>query len=482
MKIYFHIGQAKTGTSAIQSFLNYNREILAKQYHILYPNFSTSDLARNSLLHNHANFFQKLHELDNQNKYAEFSRCLEYSIQNGINRIVFSAEMFEFEWLPILINEASIICKFNYTIILYLRRQDYYVEAAWKQWGHTIQNINTIQDYAKKVHLNWYNTIQLWLQHIPPEKFIIRPYEKSEIGKNITIDFMGLLGVASLIDFTNPPDNNLNKNHGLSKDVIEILKLCKSLDVDIHSNAILDFVSNSLSNSYKKPAMTNYNFLSPVERLKIIEQYAESNNKIASIFWGENAVLFKDTLPDTNEPWEPYRGLTLEKTIPIFMEILLNMQKQIQQIKNSNSIKEDDIYKNFFLESNCTFTEIKLENLLKKIKFNKQIADINISDSGISFMSTGTDPYLILPKSMIVRNMKAIKIEISVPENTTIQLFHKTGVFKPYIELYSIRKQLRAGRNTSILLLPAQGFKGKLRIDPGCHAGKYIIHKFEIGY
>jgi hypothetical protein len=466
MKIYFHIGQAKTGSSAIQSFLNYNRELLAKQYHILYPSFFTNNLAENSILHNHANFFHKLHESDAQDKYADFADCLQYSVQHGINRIVFSAEMFEFEWLPILIKEVSAVYKFDYTIILYLRRQDYYLEAAWKQWGHNIHNINTIQDYSKRVHLDFYSTIQLWLQHIPPEKFIIRPYEKSVIGENIVMDFMRLLGVDSLIDFTDPPDNNLNKNHGLSNDVIEILRQCKSPEADIHNNVLLDFVSNALSNRYKKTPMISYNLLSPGERIKIIEQYVESNNKIASIFWGENAVLFKDPLPDPNESWEPYSGLTLENTIPIFMEILFKLNDDISQVEQSSQI-------------NKSIFRFAGKDLFQNSKFNKQIVNKNLINDEIHFESRNDDPIIILPKINIPSNYVTLKIEISVPENTTIQLFYRTTLFCRFSEEKSIKMKSSVGRSIVVFKIYERNIYKRLRLDPGCHAGKYIIHKIE---
>ncbi len=49
MKIYFHVGQAKTGSGAIQSFLNINREILATRYKILYPNINSTDIGKGIL-------------------------------------------------------------------------------------------------------------------------------------------------------------------------------------------------------------------------------------------------------------------------------------------------------------------------------------------------------------------------------------------------------------------------------------------------
>ncbi len=526
MKIYFHIGQAKTGSSAIQSFLHYNREILAKQHYLLYPNFSTNDFAGKSLLHNHGHFFHKINQSDGENKYKDIENCLRYSSKNRINRIVFSAEMFEFEWLPVLINEASIICKFDYTIILYLRRQDYYLEAAWKQWGHKMQDVKAIHDYSKKVHLNWYSTIQLWLKHISPEKFILRPYEKSVIGENIIIDFMSLLGVDSRVDLTDPPDNNHNKNHGFSNDIIEILRLCnKSYDGNIHNHSVLDFLYNSLSNHYKKSPMTSYNLLSPNERLKIIEQYSILNNKLASIFWGENAVLFNDPLPDPDEAWTPTGSLSVEKIIPIFMELILHQHGQIQTIKentqmgfahlreslrnlreSNKNLRENNmnLTKNMKLLinmqqlknakgnyetltwgnkkfENITFSGLDLAYVFHRIKIRNQISSWAFAEAGLEFVSEGNDPYFFLHKSLLVKRLKAIRLEITAPGPAILQVFYKTRILQSFNEANSIHKPLKEGRNILNLLISVNGVSGSLRIDPGNFPGKFIIHKIQIG-
>ncbi len=56
--IYFHIGQPKTGTSAIQAVFNYNRENLSKDYKLLYPNFEDSNFDK-GIYHNHGDFLYK---------------------------------------------------------------------------------------------------------------------------------------------------------------------------------------------------------------------------------------------------------------------------------------------------------------------------------------------------------------------------------------------------------------------------------------
>jgi hypothetical protein len=46
LNLHIHIGQWKTGSSAIHAFLNHNREILSNDYALLYPNLSGFDLGK----------------------------------------------------------------------------------------------------------------------------------------------------------------------------------------------------------------------------------------------------------------------------------------------------------------------------------------------------------------------------------------------------------------------------------------------------
>ena len=91
IKLYIHIGQPKTGTSAIQGFLNHNQEQLILQHGILYPNFNNEDVSK-GLHHNHSGFFLRA-KLNNDfaSCINTFNQTIKYCYSNTINKIIYQS-------------------------------------------------------------------------------------------------------------------------------------------------------------------------------------------------------------------------------------------------------------------------------------------------------------------------------------------------------------------------------------------------------
>ncbi len=334
IKLFIHIGQPKTGTSAIQGFLNYNREILSRIHKILYPNFDNNEFDK-GLMHNHAIFFSEANRIkDFYGSIHRFNECIHYCRKSNISKIVISNEGWSWQFWPGLLKRMIDTTGVDYNIIVYLRRQDKFLESAWKQWGHKIPDCGNIQAYIKKIELDWYKILKMWTEYFDQDKFIIRTYEKSQIGDDIVKDFASIIGIEKLAGFNTPPDTTLNTNAGFNWEVVELMKLSRGLLTDQNDNKLHSFMNRMLSESYKKRPMEEYSFLSPREKLDIIRQYEQSNNLIAKEFLNQKeGNLFNDPLPDPDQKWIPHPEFKIENLIPIMMEIMINQQDQIQELK-----------------------------------------------------------------------------------------------------------------------------------------------------
>jgi len=102
---------------------------------------------------------------------------------------------------------------------------------------------------------------------------------------------------------------------------------------------------------------------------------------------------------------------------------------------------------------------------------------------GIKFTSTGNDPHFVLPKLKILSGEIILKIDLTAPIATKLQLFYKTKLLQSFNELRFVIKSISSGRSTISIKIPTNKIKGRLRLDPGSHPGSYILHKIElVGY
>lgn len=92
LKLYIHIGQAKTGSTAIQSFLNHNQKSLIENYNILYPNMMGGSLDQGSKL-NHGRFFEDTFKSQNDKLLLQtIFACKDYCFANNIMNVILSCE------------------------------------------------------------------------------------------------------------------------------------------------------------------------------------------------------------------------------------------------------------------------------------------------------------------------------------------------------------------------------------------------------
>jgi len=322
--LYLHIGQNKTGTSAIQTFLDLNRQFLFLELGYLYPNFEVEDLISGNCI-NHTVWNQKVSK-DDKKLISDFERIMDFSHRFNINKVVISNEGYFLNNEVIEISKKLIENKFPMKIkpICYLRRIDHWVESAWKQWG--IKQYDSFDKFINQPeHFQLFERackhFAMWNEIIDIENIIVRPYEKQQLPHGLLHDFLSLIGIEYNAYKWQKEEKSVNI--GFNRDVVEVLHLCRDLFVDVHDNHLFNLFAELLGDDFQKKPFETYDLLSPQNRWELINQNLPFEEEIAKIFMGrENGRIFSEPIPNPDEVWEPYKGLTLEKTIPIIIKMI----------------------------------------------------------------------------------------------------------------------------------------------------------------
>lgn len=343
MDFYIHIGTGKTGTSAIQGFLNKYRPQLTEQFSCLYPNLNLTEDPDyfSGYCPSHYEFFSC-----KNNNFIEdqLKKLIVKANAKKIQKIILSCEGLSIwpNFAHSLHETLSPFPQVRVVIIVYLRRQDHWLESAWKQWGVKDKRFRNMDHFISKHQWIFpYNSdplelVETWGGKFGSENIVIQPYEKEQLTEGIIIDFLNKTG----IDYTkiqgyDPERDKYHINVGFNRDILEIFQLNKNFYTDINDNRLINFFSKYLSDTYKKAPFEDASIFSPQQRLDILAHYSHQYEVIAKKYLGRSdGRLFYEPVPDLSEPWEPYEGLTSEKVIPIFTEILYNMSNHYTKKKS----------------------------------------------------------------------------------------------------------------------------------------------------
>jgi hypothetical protein len=320
--LYVHIGAHKTGTSALQDFLSSNRKILETKGY-LYPGQKPAH-------HEMVKDIVALATPGAGKKPApSLRKYLDEISKSDLNTVILSSEEFEGLGDRVTLLKKIIDNKFAIKIIFYVRRQDDRIESMYNQRVRQ-EGVRLDKPFTAFIGngyfrgLDYYQVLLPWCQAFGKENIIVRCYEKEQLPEGIFHDFLGVVGLIPDESYILPKDK---VNMSLNWDLIEIIRICNTR-----------FKNDSQFSRFLVEALTEINrdckpeqrrLLPPGQRREIIQIYEESNANVAREFLGRpDGSLFTGPLPDPGEPWEPYEGLTLEKIVPIFTQMIFNLEKK----------------------------------------------------------------------------------------------------------------------------------------------------------
>ena len=381
--LILHIGSPKTGTTAIQNFLYYNREKINSQGFYYPEKYSYPGHIRVQSVVFHTLFNVNYPYLMNK-KSKYFKKFIETVNSNNIKNIIISYEGLSAGILKgyslsgsnpptkedlinnindyvAVMNEENVSAfkKFieenfenigSIQIIYYCRRQDLFFDSLYKELlsQNILFSLEDFKDiYNIILNCDHYSIIEIWSKIFGKDNIIVRPYEKCQlINGDIIDDFCSTTGIdKTCLDEIQPQKSNIGWNNYSSY----LWRLMQISDPSISSNwAKYEYYRNQISQLKFENKKTNP-LLSPEERLAIIHKYDKSNSLLVKEFLKKNeGSLFKEEYPDLNESWES-QVLNQEEIVKCCLSIQPDIfkwriyafaQKYLSFLKADSKIKE----------------------------------------------------------------------------------------------------------------------------------------------
>ncbi|AFV87012.1 hypothetical protein [Alteromonas mediterranea] len=295
--LYLHIGCEKTGTTSIQNVLADNRQALLKQG-IFYPDLGKLKFAQLLLPaalqpfdypnKPRADYYPGNEVIDPDSVWNSF---IDLAKKNADKDVIISAEHFSsrtkdkgLTYLKAKMNQLSSL--FNIKIIVFLRRQDKFMESSYStiiKAGGNIGFDAFFETHLKlKERYDFSLLLNRWSSFFDKSSLIVKDYETEVQQKGLLNSFFDITG----IDGSALQLESENQNISWPASVIELARLCNTPKISpILANQrvlFLDAVTRSLPLEEKRQV---YRF-SKERRDEILQFYRASNKEVETEYFG----------------------------------------------------------------------------------------------------------------------------------------------------------------------------------------------------
>lgn len=280
IKLYFHIGLHKTGTTAIQHFLCVNQSTL-KDNGIYIPSKYFSDNRPQDLV---------FKMIDNNLEYLEILRSMKMEcIENKCHSIILSNEdMTRMRCIDTL---KQLNNMFDLKLIIYLRRQDKYIESNYSFFATLFE---TRCEYKKPIYdvpamgniATYYSDlIDFWSGEMCKNNIFIKSYDQVIKQNNLLNSFLEILNF-DLDERFNTTDNI--KNVSPNKYVVQfMLNIDNCLNDRERYNDVFSWLKTASSIKNGPKAI----FLSKKDRIDLMNKCNECNQRISSEFLDGKSIF-----------------------------------------------------------------------------------------------------------------------------------------------------------------------------------------------
>lgn len=317
IKLYLHIGTAKTGTTTLQHFLTVKREELLKEG-FLYPLAGSIDFDPGILMtHEKLSIAikdklnipvrYKLYQQEQWRKTlsTEWKRLHDEINKHSAKNVIISAESFsdfELEGIKLIKENLS---SYDVKIVVYIRQQDEFYQSWYNQKvkiGVYGKDIHQFITEDRPDYLYYYDFLQSWRKVFGQENIILRVFEKQQLKNGLVGDFLEAINLkenkadlenidsinespsVKAIKFIKISNNLLMNKLYISDPVRQKIKQLIRIKLSEKNESLSKKIFNNILEFLIKD--TQDIVLTHQEKIDILKEFEENNQKVAQEYLG----------------------------------------------------------------------------------------------------------------------------------------------------------------------------------------------------
>ena len=353
--LYLHIGTPKTGTTSIQAFMVQNQDELNRNGYC-YPSMTfrnnSDDIYRNGHFTFGYLFKKKERCYDTENQYRDAAYNKIQELFKTYDNVILSDEGI---WHCGFREDCNVwerlqqeMQTHNFTtkVIVYLRRQDDFLQSWWSQkirtqpdfsnksWDDTLQNLSDVP----LLELDYYKMITAISKYIGKENIIVRRFGRGYFDNDsLYTDFLNAVGLQHTDAYTIEEEI---LNSGLTKNCVEIKRAINQIP-GVTKKEHQFFLDILVEYSEKKGKDTRYTMYTEEEARTLYEKYRNSNQKVAKEYLGMEQDLFEFSYI-AKERWTPTNEEMPEDLISFMAESILRTRREMDALnKELTAVKNE---------------------------------------------------------------------------------------------------------------------------------------------
>jgi len=304
-EVTLHIGMTKTGSTAIQNFLERNRELLCEN-RILYPqtglHFETRSDSKRTSGHQYLMLASKRRDTD------FFARVFsEITTTPNIRKVIISTENMFLDMSATDIEKLhKQLGNVEAKIVVYLRRQDKWLESMYNEAisGSHIKECRPFSDFVEahkdEGSIDYATVLSHWARVFGQDNIIVRPYDDELIKEGVVSDFCKVAGLGNCFNEENESASERNISPLAKKDLL-VLRAMNKLPFDLTNKAASyrPFIHAFIDRHGSLDNTDRVRWFSGQARMQILKEFMSCNSAVVQSFLPEKSQeLFSSPGPE----------------------------------------------------------------------------------------------------------------------------------------------------------------------------------------